>query len=284
MTTREGQFRFGFEAMATEFSIVLEPPGGDEEYAAGVAEAIRREICRLEDELSRFRPGSDVWRLAHLSAGESMRVGLAAWDCLTLAKVIYEETQGAFDITVGPLMRLWKSREEATQEPDLAEIEEVGRKVGSHLFELNPDTLEVTVLSAGMVFDLGAVGKGYALDQAVNVLEDYGIQAALLNAGDSTVLGVGCPADADGWQVTLHHPVEPRVWLRDEAVSGTGFAAQGAHVMNPRTLRPVPIREQRQYAMAPTAAMADALSTAAMVMDPSEAREWSARYPQVRIF
>ena len=98
-------YRFSSEAMATTFEVIIAHEEPD--YAAQAAEAVFTEIARLEDELSRFRHTSDIWRLSQLSAGQSLRISLAVWDCLTLAKTVWEETAGAFDITIGPLMNLF---------------------------------------------------------------------------------------------------------------------------------------------------------------------------------
>lgn len=273
--------RFHFEAMATRFTLDVSAADADEAYAAQAANAVRLEVERLEEELSRFKPGSEIWRLSLLQAGQSAFLGLAAWDCLSLAKTLHQETGGAFDITVGPLMRLWRQSDGSPRQPHADEIEEARRITGSHLFELNEEDLSLTVRAHPMAFDLGAIGKGYALDQAVHILHDWGVQNALLNAGDSTVLALGAPPDEDAWPVSIDAGDAPRlIPLRDRALSGTGFAEQGQHIMDPRTLRPVPV-QNRRYALAPTAALADALSTAFMVMTEEEIQGLCARYPEV---
>jgi len=272
-----------FDAMATTFAVVIDQADVDATYARQAADAVRREIERLEDELSRFRPSSDIWRLSQLKAGQRTRVGLAAWDCLSLAKAMHRETGGAFDITIGPLMRLWRGADGSPRQPHPDELEEARRITGSHLFELHEEDLGVTVLAAPMVFDLGALGKGYALDQAVDILHEWGIHQALLNAGDSTVLALAPPDGEEGWIITLDREETPELLLRETALSGTGFAIQGAHVMDPRTLEPVPPQSRRSYALAPTAALADALSTAMAVMSAEEAAGLAARHPAVRL-
>ncbi len=268
--------RFHFEAMATRFTVDVSAADADAAYAAQAANAVRLEVERLEEELSRFKPGSEIWRLSQLRVGQSARLGLAAWDCLALAKSLHEETGGAFDITVGPLMRLWRQGDGSPRQPSAEEIVEVRGITGSHLFELNEEELSITVHAYPMVFDLGGVGKGYALDQAVQILHDWGIHNALLNAGNSTVLALG----EGTWPVSIDDGNTRLVPLRDRALSGTGFAEQGQHIMDPCTLQPVPVKHRR-YALAPTAALADALSTAFMVMTEDEIRALCVRYPEV---
>ncbi len=271
--------RFEHHAMATSFEVIIAQEDVDPLYASQAAEAVFAEVDRLEDELSRFRAGSDIWRLGQLSSGQRLSVSLAAWDCLSLAKRVHEETAGAFDITIGPLMHLWRADDQTLREPEESQLALAREAVGSQLFDLDEDGFWVTVKADHMVFDLGAVGKGYALDQAVQVLQDWSIDCAFLNAGDSTLLALGSPGE-EGWPVTLADGQHALV-LRDRALSGSGFLVKGAHIMNPRTLRPVPVKEKRSYALAPTAALSDALSTAFMIMSPEEIAALCARYPEV---
>lgn len=266
---------FGAEAMATTFELIIVHE--EVEYAAQAAEAVFTEIARLEDELSRFRHTSDIWRLSQLHTGESLCVSLAVWDCLTLAKSMWEETAGAFDITIGPLMHLWRDAEGNLREPEPERLARARQSIGSQLFDLDEDGLRVTVNADRMVFDLGAVGKGYALDQAANILQDWSISSAFLNAGDSTLLALGTPPDESGWQVTLADGAHA-LTLTERALSGSGFQVKGAHIMNPRTLHPMPVQERRSYALAPSAALSDALSTAFMIMSEKEVKTLCSRY------
>ena len=261
---------FEVNAMATSFEIIIvETSEIDALYAAQAAEAAFAEIHRLEDELSRFRPGSDIWQLNQLKPGHSHRVSLATYDCLSLAKTMHEESGGAFDITIGPLMQLWRNEDGSLREPSQERLLLAKHSIGSGLFVLNEEDLSVTLKAEHMVFDLGAIGKGYALDQAAVTLNEWGIEHALLNAGDSTLLAMGKPPNEDAWIVTLAEGAQA-LSLKDRALSGSGFMVKGAHIMNPRTLRPMAIQEQRSYALAPSAALSDALSTAFMIMDREE--------------
>ena len=270
--------RFSQDAMATTFEVII--PGSAEVsalYAAQAAAAIFSEIARLEDELSRFRPGSDIHQLNQLSAGDSLRVTLATWDCLSLAKTVFEESSGAFDITIGPLMQLWRTEDGSPREPAPEQLARARQSIGSQHFDLDPSDLRVTLRADHMVFDLGAIGKGYALDQAAALLEEWGLPNALLNAGDSTLLALGSPSAEEAWTVTLADGAHS-LSLCDRALSGSGFMVKGAHLMDPRSLRPHPIAAQRSYALAPTAALSDALSTAFMLMSPAAAQALCAKY------
>ncbi len=274
-------FRFRHEAMATVFEITIAQPDVDESYAGSVADAVFAEVDRLEEELSRFKSTSDIYRISLLKSGESATVGMAAWDCLMLAKTVHAETGGAFDVTVGPLMNLWRNQDGSPRQPDEDEIAWARENVGTQRFDLQPDGLRVIAHADDIIYDLGAVGKGYALDQAVEILEDWSVRHALLNAGDSTILGLGAPEGDPGWIVTLGGDQARTVCLRDRAISSSGFAVKGAHIMNPRTMRPVPVREGRTFVVAPTAALSDALSTSFMIMTPEEIKALCANFPGV---
>jgi len=266
--------------MATTFDVIINHADADETYAAQAAQAVFQEIARLEDELSRFRASSDIYRLGQLKAGESILVGMAAWDCLSLAKAMHQETNGAFDITIGPLMSLFITHEGEPRQVSKDVLDQARQIIGSHRFDLEEDTMRVTVHASNMIFDLGAMGKGYALDQAADVLQDWKITNFVLNAGDSTILAIGTPAGKDAWQLTLGDGTQ-KLALTNRALSGSGFAVKGAHIMNPRLFQPVPIRPHRSYALAPTAALSDALSTAFMVMEKDEIAALCQRYEGV---
>ncbi|WP_009961461.1 FAD:protein FMN transferase [Verrucomicrobium spinosum] len=273
-------YRARHEAMATEFEIIIAQDDVDAAYAGNVADAVFAEIDRLEDELSRFRPMSDIWRVNHLRKGERAPVGLAAADCLALAKAVHAETNGAFDITIGPLMKIFRNSDGTPRTPSAEEVAFAQQRVGIHVFDLD-ETGFVTSHVDYPLLDLGAVGKGYALDQVVTVLEDWSVQNVLLNAGDSSILAIGAPPGEQGWVVSVGGENKIPLRLTDRAVSGSGFQVKGNHIMNPRTFQPMPVRKERVWASAPTAALSDALSTAFAVMTRQETTAFCARHLEV---
>lgn len=273
--------RFSHEAMATEFQIVFADPDMEPERAQGISQLVFAEISRMEEELSRFKPTSDVWRINGLRAGESVNVDFATLDCLMLAKAVHAETAGAFDATVGAMMQIWKNQDGSARQPSDEEIAMAKSRVGMHLIEVDESEMRVKVNADFLQLDFGAVGKGYALDQAVRLLEEHEVTGALLNAGESTLLAVGEPPEGDGWPVIIHLAEPRRMPLRDAALSCSGFEVKGGHLMDPRTGRPVPLKDHRSYVKAPTAALSDALSTAFMLMSEDEIRSLCARYEGV---
>lgn len=266
--------------MATRFELTLVHE--DVTEAASAAQMVWDDIDRLEQELSRFVPHSDISCLNGSEAGRAVNVHEAAMDCLAYGKEIWEQTAGAFDVTIGPLQTVLRSADGSPHKARAEDLEEARSRCGYQLLEIDPEEFTVIPRAGNMQIDLGAIGKGYALDQAADLLrEQCGITDALLNAGTSTVLGMGSMPGKEGWLVRAGAP-EPFA-LRNEAVSGTGFQIRGAHVIDPRTAKLVNVRRIIRWAIAPNATLADALSTAFMVMNRKEIDAFCRQYPEVKV-
>jgi thiamine biosynthesis lipoprotein len=187
----ESLCRFSHDAMATTFEICLLYENSVDAEQASLAAF--EEIDWIEQQISYFIPSSDVARINRLSAGESLRVGIAAYECVALAKRLFDETDGAFDITAGALLdgrRPWDENAEVPLGVLPPEIDGPVH-IGMDLLVLQAETLSVGVLSDNVAIDLGGVGKGYAVDQAKKVLHDWGVETAFVSAGQSTMSGIG---------------------------------------------------------------------------------------------
>ena len=198
--------RFQAEAMATRFEILIPQGLVGFKRARAASTAAFADLETLENELSKFRGNSDIYRLNRCQPGKWVGLGLAAVDCLSMSKAVTEETDGAFDISIGPLMAIWRSVDGSPRRATRSEAAEARERTGCEHLEIEPERLRARVHREGMAFDLGGMGKGYALDQMAEKLREWEIPAALLNAGDSTVLTLGDPkpegeSETAGWAV-----------------------------------------------------------------------------------
>jgi thiamine biosynthesis lipoprotein len=249
---------FAHEAMRTTFSIRI--LGGGEAEARAMANECFDRLEILENHLSRFLDGSDVWRINHMQAGETLYLSEECHECLLLAMDAYSRTGGLFDVTLGRAVEHRKSGAAGPPPP----VE--GRLV------IHPDTPAVTCETPGREIDLGGIGKGFALDCLAGLLSEWGAESALLAAGASTLLAMG----PEAWPVDLAgEGGTRRIDLRGRAFSASGTGIQGSHVVDPREGAGdggdnAPIPWKRVWVLAPDAALADAMSTAALLMDAGE--------------
>ncbi len=268
-------------AMATRFEIVLH--GGDSPALRAAGEEALDEIDRIEAQLSLYKPTSEVSRLNARAAREPVRVTPELYRLLQATKQLHHETDGAFDITIAPLVQCWGFMGGTGSTPSPEGLTRARSIVGMNLVELNEADFSVRFLREGVMLDFGAVGKGYAIGRAADLLREAGATSALLNGGTSTVYAIGAPPDADGWKVSLDFPENTNqgatrrhlatVSLRDEAMSvsavwGKSFEAGGkalGHVLDPRTGEPAANAMLAAVAL-PSAMESDALSTALLVV------------------
>ena len=266
-------------AMNTEFTIHISGEG--ENYACGVCDHAFRDLDQLEAELSRFKDSSDISRINRLGAGEETEISLATYDCLQLASELYRETGGAFDISIGPLFHIWRSSDGEPLEPSEEKIAATREATGMDKLTLAEDKLSAGVQIGDLHLDLGGIGKGYALDQMAAILREWNVSRALLDAGGSTLLALDAPKGSEAWSVGTATPGETPVQLANRAFSGSGFDVQGLHIIDPRTARPATLKKKNAWAFAPNAALADALSTAFILMSKKEIRDFCKRHPEI---
>jgi thiamine biosynthesis lipoprotein len=249
------QHSFGHEAMTTYFQVII--AGEELELARPAAGAVFREIDRLENLLSKYNPGSDVGQLNLLGPGESTRLGVEIIECLEAAVWAHEVTDGLFDPTLG---------------------------TGFQWLEIDRENFTVGWSKDGKgQIDLGGVAKGYALDYVTELLGEWDVEQALLNAGDSTALALGRE-----WTLGVGGPWGEKTGitettLKNQALSGSGTEVKGAHIVNPKTGQPAK-RHLAAWAIHPSAAKADALSTAFMMMAPEKIEALCKAQPEITAF
>ncbi len=244
--------RFSRRAMGTTFELLI--TGVSNRYAGQAALDAFAELDRIENELSKFVSTSDVARINALRRGETMKLGPDGFACLRIAAEMSALTSGAFDVTAAS---------------------SGGRRGRGMRLALDLKTRMVRAGCDRIAVDLGGIGKGYALDCMASLLREWEVGPTLLHGGMSTALATGVPAGKPAWRVKLRHPGPNArgsvgvALLRQGAVSGSALLVRGAHVLDPRTGRAV-AAGRASWAAAPSAARADALSTAFLVMPERE--------------
>jgi len=191
-------------AMATRFELLLH---GDNPVALRAAgEEALDEIERLEAQLSLFRPSSEIAHVNALAAQGPVRVTPAVFALLQHAQRLHQETGGAFDITIAPLVRCWGFMDGSGHLPKAGDLEEARACVGMPLVQLEARDFTVHFARPGVMLDLGAIGKGYAIERAAEVLREAGVASALLHGGTSSVQALGHPPDAEFWKIAIERP------------------------------------------------------------------------------
>jgi thiamine biosynthesis lipoprotein len=277
------------EAMGTRFELVMH--GTDRVHLRAAGEEALAEIARLDRQLSRYDRASDIsWINAH-AAEAPVVVEPRLFDLLDRCQHLSAATEGAFDITVGALMQAWFRQKDAAARgaiPDPPTLEAARQAVGFERMRLDPARRTVHFTRRSMAIDLGAAGKGYAIDAAIDVLRAHGVSRALIHGGTSSVHGVGLSVEGAGWQIGWDAPGAARQQfeLRDSALSvsaahGKAFTAHGrqfGHVMNPRNGHPA-TAARSSVVTGPRSFDCDALSTALLVQGESWLGVLRAQFP-----
>lgn len=266
-------------AMATRFEIVLF--GEDHRYLRAAGEEALDEIERIESRISPFRSESEIFMLNQCAFQKAVKVSPEVFKILKIAKQIWEITDGAFDITIGPLMKLWGFRDGKPTIPSPELIKKVKACCGMNLIKLDETNYSIRFLHPNVQIDLGAIGKGYAIDCAVEILRENGVISALIHGGTSTAAAIGSPPPPEKWKISVELPsylsknmnpllsiVEVKdtslsvsaIWGRKLEVSGEEYG----HVIDPRSGEPV-----RNCVLSAvlheSAAYSDAISTGLLV-------------------
>ncbi len=294
-------------AMNTRFELVL--LGGREAALRAAGEEALDEIERLEERLSLFRPTSEIARLNREAAEGPVRVSPPVFQLLQRAQELWRITGGAFDPTIEPLMRAWGFRDPDAAAPTLEARAAARAVVGMDKVELDPKHRTVRFTRLGVRLDLGAIGKGYALDCAVQILREAGVASALLHGGTSSVYGLGRRPDDRPWKVAVPLPEDgpsepaqtgasqsagaalgPTEFELEDCSLGVSavrgrvhlhFGREVGHVLDPR--RGAPVEHAALAAVAlPSATETDALSTALLVLGVAGVVELRRHRPALR--
>lgn len=248
-----------------------------------------QKIVEMDDLMSNYKPESPLSRLNRSAHFHTEKVPPDLYRVIQEAIHYSQISDGKFDITVAPLVNLWKAAMSGGSIPSEAQQDHARACVGYDKVELTPPD-QVTFHSRCLQLDLGAIGKGYAVDRAGEILHALGIQDAFINAGGSTLLAMGAPPGKNGWPVHLRdpsHKLDPYVVLKNESLSTSeqsqpsilGRDSPG-HIIDPATGKPLETR----YAVsvvAPTGTMSDGLSTTLLLIGPQAGKSVVNRTPGV---
>lgn len=285
------RFEYSQRHMGVIARVVLYAP--DEATAAGAARAAFRRMGELDEIMSDYRPASELMRLSAAPAGTAVPVSHDLYSVLERAQTLAQLSNGAFDVTAGPLVGLWREARRTGSLPAPEALAAAKRRTGWRHLRLDPEGRTVRLLLPGMRLDLGAIAKGYAADEALRAIAALGIDRALVEMGGEIAAGAP-PPEESGWPVRLAFadPDLETILLAHSAISTSGPTEQFieidgvrySHVLDPRT----GLGLTDGYVVtvtAPTAVIADGLSTLVAVLGPDEGVRLAAiAYPDATVY
>lgn len=270
------RFAFTHPAMGTLFTITLHAV--DSREATAGAEAAFKRIDTLEDIMSDYQADSELMKLCEQPVGRPAPVSAELFDIFQRAQRISGLSDGAFDVTVGPYVRLWRFARKKKVLPTAAELTSASAAVGYQKLRLDSRTRTVTLLAPNMRLDLGGIAKGYAADEALKLLKGRGLSRALVAASGDIAIGDPPPGEA-GWSVGISdidartNELARTVLLHNAGVSTSGDTEQFieiggvrySHILDPATGLGLTNRIQATV-IAPNATTTDAMATTVCVL------------------
>ena len=273
-------------AMATDFVAIL--PSEDATQIEVAVDALNA-LDAIESALTIYQPDSEITQINRRAFLQPVGVSWSTFRLIERAVSWSEKTEGAFDISAGPLVEAWGFNKRQGHKPTREQIEQTLQQVGFQHIELDAAKQTVRFTKQGMSLNLGAIGKGHALDQIASKLREREVNDFLLHGGNSSVIACGDqePGTGKGWAVGISHPTKPKrrlagVWLHNAALATSGSGKQFfhhrgqryGHVIDPRTGYPSGDL-QSLTAITTTATDADACATALFVAGSNQIDLWS---------
>jgi thiamine biosynthesis lipoprotein len=284
--------RASWRAMATAFEVLL-PFGTPIDAAEGAFDL----IDEIEDQLSVFRDHTEISQLNARGFHEAVTLSPDVFKLIQDAAYLSRETEGAFDIATGALIKAWGFYHRQGRMPTVTEQAQAHARSGSRFLSLDETRHTVRFLREGVEINLGGIGKGYALDRVGQILcGEWSIRSALVQGGSSSALAIGgLPGDERGWPITLKHPWKPERILGTLKLKNAALGTSAAtfqhfdyngrrlgHLLDPRTGFPAE-GVQQVSVVAPTATQADALSTAFYILGPEATARYCHSHPDVGV-
>lgn len=286
--------------MGTEFAFIIYPPtdGMLEEDIRNLCEPAIEAIKRLEKHISHYLPDNDLARLNQSAGLGAVKVNSDLFEVIRWSKLYWEQTDGAFDPTVGPLLELWgffqKNRDTI---PSNDEIAETLKKVGMDKVKLNEENQTVELTVSGMRLDFGGIGKGLALDRAARILKEQGVKSAVLHAGTSSIIALDPPPNQTGWKIGIRSPYNKSEQIEEFEICNESLSTSSisekylerkgkkyGHIFNPKTGLPVDNKIISSTVITKSATESDALSTSFFVMDIDKTKEYCKKFPNLKVF
>jgi thiamine biosynthesis lipoprotein len=274
------RFSFTEPHMGTSFKIILYAP--DEAAASKAAKEAFARVAELDGIMSDYKPASELMQLCGKAGGDPVKVSDDLWTVLERAQEVAKRSDGAFDVTVGPIVRLWRRARRTKQMPDAEDLAKAKALVGYDKVKLDPKAHKVQLTKKGMQLDLGGIAKGYAADQALLALKKHGVTRALVAAGGDIAVG-DAPPDADAWTVGIAPVEDPEskpkkyLLLKNAAVSTSGDAEQYveidgkrySHIVDPKTGLGL-VGRMTVTVVAPNGITSDSLTKVVAVLGPEK--------------
>jgi thiamine biosynthesis lipoprotein len=260
-----------------------------ESVAQKACAAAFERIADLEAIMSDYRPNSELMKLSDTAVSAPVKISPDLFTVLWKAQAMSRRTSGYFDVTVGPIVRLWRKARKTGKLPSPKEVADAVRRVGWQKVTLDPDLRTVRLAIPGMQLDLGAIGKGYADDEAQKVLRKFGITRALVDMGGDIVFS-DPPPGKKGWKVEVPN-AHRNMLLANCAISSSGDTEEYviigghrySHVVDPHTGQALTNRVQATV-IAHEGLTTDPLGTALTLLDPKARKRLLAAYPDARAF
>jgi FAD:protein FMN transferase len=276
------------DAMGSVYTIVAY--GEDRNVLQSAIDLSFEEVKRLDELLSNYKPRSE-WSMVNREAGlRPIRVSPELFGLVDACLRYSQESDGAFDITVGPLVRTWGFFRGSGRLPHRAEIRTALAKVGYRNVILNRDNQTIQFAQPGVEIDPGGIGKGYAVDRIVGVLRSRGIESALVSAGASSMYGIGAPPGMNGWPIKIRHPKDANQTVGELTLNNSSMATSGtsekffisggklySHIFDPRSGYPA-AGMLSVSVLAPKAIDSEAWTKPMFILG----RQWASRHPEKR--
>jgi thiamine biosynthesis lipoprotein len=258
----------------------------EEQTLRNILEAALDEVDRIDRLMSHYKPESPLSTINREAAHHPVAVDPELFNFIKRSMEYSQQSGGAFDITVGPLMKAWGFFRGDGHLANPDELMAARSRVGAHHVLLDATARTIRFDTDGVQLDLGGIAKGYAVDRVVEILRQRQITAALVSAGGSTTYGLGAPPGRAGWTVSIQDPVDSaktahEVLLNNRSVSVAGSSEKSfevggirySHIMDPRSGQPVQ-GILSVVVLTATGTDGDALDDALFVLGPEKSRAY----------